>query len=68
MNTELLNALFLNIPNNLTKLEQAIFLYIKLCKILTYDEFFYTMNKDAIKDHEDINNLKNITLENMLKY
>lgn len=64
MNSELLNTLFLNIPNNLTKLEQAIFLYIKLCKLLTYDEFFYTMNKDAIKYHEDINNLKNITLEN----
>ena len=64
MNSELLNTLFLNIPNNLTKLEQAIFLYIKLCKLLTYDELFYTMNEDAIKYHENINNLKNITLEN----
>lgn len=64
MNTELLNTLFSNIPNNLTKLEQAIFLYIKLCKLLTYDELFYVMNEDAIKYHENINNLKNITLEN----
>ena len=64
MNSELLNVLFSNMPNNLTKIEQAIFLYIKLCKLLNYDELFYTMEEDAIIYHEDINNLNKINLTN----
>ena len=64
MNSELLNVLFSNMPDNLTKVEQAIFLYIKLCKLLSYDELFYAMEEDAITYHEDINNLNKINLTN----
>ena len=55
-----------NMPNDLNILEKAIYVYIKMCKLLVYDEEFFAVNqKGAIaKKHTNIDNLKNITLEN----
>lgn len=49
-----------------TLLEKSIYIYIKMCKTFTYDEEFYANNQSGISaiNHEQIENLANITLEN----
>ncbi len=66
INEELKNYVINSLPINLTKLEQAIFIYILLCKHFIYDEVFFIMNNQGsiAKYHEDINNFKNISFYN----
>lgn len=62
-----LNSFLVNdIPSNLNPLEKAIYLYIKACKVLSYDESFYVNNqKGEVADyHKDISNLSKINLSN----
>ena len=66
LNLELENEVLDSIPSDLTKLEKAIFVYLKLCDILTYDEEFYALNSQGNinKKHEDIKRLKSVSLKN----
>ena len=66
MNQELLDYLLKDINAYQTKLEKAIYLYIKLCKLFTYDEVFYIMNYqgDITSYYENFDNIKSVTLTN----
>ena len=64
INTELRKEIFKNMPSDLTILEQAIYIYIKMCKLLSYDFLYYITDQkgEIAKMHEDINNVENINL------
>lgn len=66
MNQELLDYLLKDINAYQTKLEKAIYLYIKLCKLFTYDELFYIMNYqgDITNYYENFDNIKSVSLTN----
>lgn len=55
-----------DMPKNLTELEKTIYIYIMLCKILTYDEEFQAMNQegDVVLKHRDFHHVKQINLVN----
>lgn len=63
---ELKSAILENMDNNLSDLEKAIYVYIKLCKILTYDDEFYAVNQQGIiaLRHENPEMTANITPTN----
>ena len=63
---ELKQYLFEGMPKDLPNIEKAIYLYIKACKLLSYDEEFYLSNQKgmAALKHQDINNLSKINLSN----
>lgn len=54
------------LPLDATPLEKAIYIYIKMCKILTYDEEYYAVNQkgNPTLKHQDINFISQITPEN----
>lgn len=66
VNEELKNFIFRDMPNNISAIEKAIYIYIKLCKTLTYDEEFFAVRQqgEVARKHEDINNVYNINLNN----
>ena len=53
-------------PTHYDDLFKALYIYIKMCKILTYDEKFFVYNQqgDAASYHEDISHIESITPEN----
>lgn len=64
MNEELKKEIISSIPSDYTKLEQCIYLYIKLCQTLSYDNSYYVNSKQFLQMHEDFSNLKKITSQN----
>lgn len=66
INEELLNAILKDMPTESTKLEKAIYIYIKMCKLLTYDDEFYAANQsgEVARKHEDISKISSITMNN----
>lgn len=64
MNKHLKKEILDSIPNNYTKLEQSIYIYIKLCQLLSYDSFYYVNKKQAAQIHENISHLSNINIQN----
>lgn len=54
------------IPKNTTDLEKAIYIYIKMCKLLTYDEEYYAVNQKGVatEKHKSTDYVSSITLEN----
>lgn len=54
------------LPNNVSPLEQAIYIYIKMCKILTYDDEYYVFNQEGsiAKKHQNINYITGISPDN----
>ena len=60
------NQIINNMPPNLSKLEIAIYIYIKLSKELNYDlEYYAVRQKGPIADaHKDISKVNNIDLKN----
>ena len=42
---ELKNAIISEIPQELSDLEKAIYIYIKMCKLLTYDDEYFAVNQ-----------------------
>lgn len=54
---------FDGMPKDYSTLEKAIYIYIKLCKKLTYDPEFYANNQSGMvaRKHEDISRLATIT-------
>lgn len=53
-------------PEDATDLEKAIYIYIKMCKLLTYDEEYYAVNQKGVatEKHKNISYVSSITLEN----
>lgn len=51
---------------NFNDLEKAIYVYIKMCKILTYDEQFFAVNQKGplSEKHKNIENISNISVSN----
>lgn len=64
MNDELKNEIISSIPSDYTKLEQCIYLYIKLCQTLSYDSSYYVNSKQFAQLHEEFSNLQAITSQN----
>ena len=63
---ELQHAVLENMNSSLSVLEKAIYIYIKLCKLLSYDDEFYAVNQRgyiALK-HENLDGIVHITPEN----
>lgn len=66
LNKELETIVLEDVPENLNKLEKSIYIYLKLCDLLTYDEEFYALNSEGSvnKKHEDIRRLESISMSN----
>lgn len=66
INDELKKIIFDKMPEDLSELDKAIYVYIKLCKTLTYDEEFYVFDQseEIAKEHMDIKHIKEITPNN----
>ena len=52
------------LPSEVSDLEKAAYIYIKMCKMLVYDDEFYAfgMRGNVKKKHENIKNLANINI------
>ena len=66
VNIELQDLILSDISPEFNDLEKAIYVYIKMCKVLTYDEEFYAVNQKGplSEKHKTINNVANISLTN----
>lgn len=66
INNELRSAVLSDMPKDLSKVEQAIYIYIKMCKILTYDEEFYALDQKVPDDdkHRQISYIREISPTN----
>ncbi len=66
VNQKLKDAVFKDMPNYEYDLLKAVYIYIKLCKILSYDEEFYAANQkgEAATFHENVEHISEITPEN----
>lgn len=66
LNDELYNEVVKNMPQNMTNIEKTIYIYLKLCTLLTYDEEYYASKQDdeVNKRHIDISKLSDIDLSN----
>ena len=63
---ELYKAVLDGMPSSFNPLEKAIYIYIKMCKILTYDEEYYASNQVGYSTlkHLNINYVSGITPDN----
>ena len=66
VNETLKQAILGDIPDNFNNLQKAIYIYIKMCKLLTYDENYYASGQEGIPllKHQDIHNISKISLTN----
>ncbi len=66
LNEEFKENILGDMPLDLEDVQKAIYIYIKLCKTLVYDEEFFVLEQreEAYKKHDQIQNISNITLEN----
>ncbi len=66
VNQELHDLIYRDMPQDYTTLEKAIYIYIKLCKTLTYDEEFYAglQRGKVAEKHEDIKHVATISPTN----
>lgn len=66
INVELQDLILSDISPEFNDLEKAIYVYIKMCKVLTYDEEFYAVNQKGplSEKHKTIDNVSNISLTN----
>lgn len=65
INRELHDYIMCGIPSDFDELEKALYIYIKMCKTLTYDEEYFAVNQKgplSLK-HKTIDYIKNISLE-----
>lgn len=55
-----------NMPSNLNNLEKSMYIYMKMCKTLSYDDEYYAVDQkgDAVEKHQNIDYITNITLDN----
>ena len=66
INSELKAKILEGLPNNISKLEQAIYIYIKMCKLLSYDEEYFAVNQSnqLVNKHIHESHIINITPTN----
>lgn len=66
IDSNLENEILSGMPQDANDLEKAIYIYIKMCKLFTYDEEYYAVNQrgEATEKHKNINYVSSITLEN----
>lgn len=66
LSPELVAEVYRGMPDDLSKLEQAQFVYIKLCKILTYDQTYFACGQKGplAQAHKSISYIPNITPQN----
>ena len=66
LNKDLEQKIISNMPEDLSDLEKAMYIYIKMCKTLSYDEEYYAVNQkgDAVEKHQDLKYVSEITLDN----
>lgn len=66
INPELKNKILSEIPNNLNDFQKLVYIYMKMCEILTYDDEFYAVNQQGVVAfrHEQIERVKEITPSN----
>lgn len=66
IDSSLEQSILAGMPENATDLEKAIYIYIKMCKTLTYDEEYYAVNQKGIatEKHKSTDYVSTITLEN----
>ena len=63
---DLRKVIFEDMPDGLSDLEKAFYVYIKMCKTLTYDDEYYSVNQRGIATakHQNIEYVSTITPEN----
>lgn len=68
VNPALEKAILGELPDSLNSLEKAIYIYIKMCKIFTYDDEFYAMNQSGSskEKHKNIEYVSQLSLENRM--
>ena len=66
INSDLEKAIMEGFPYDASELEMAIYIYIKMCKVLTYDEEYYAVNQMgvAIEKHRSTSHIASITPQN----
>lgn len=66
VNTELMNAVYEGMNPSYSVIEKAIYVYIRLCDLLTYDSEQYAKNARVEREgkHSEIDNIENISLDN----
>lgn len=66
VNEELQEEILKGLPSDYSDLDKALYVYIKMCKKLTYDEEFYAINQKGplSEKHKLIDNVSKITLTN----
>lgn len=66
IDSSLENKIFEGLPYDASELEIAIYIYIKMCKILTYDDEYYAVNQrgDATLKHASLEHISSISLDN----
>lgn len=66
INPELKTKILEGLPTSLSEIEKAIYIYIKMCKLLTYDDEFYAVNQrgEVALKHEEISHVQEITPSN----
>ncbi len=65
LDSDLEFAILNGMPEDATDLEKAIYIYIKMCLILTYDEEFFAAGQKgpATRKHKDVSHISKITPE-----
>ena len=63
LNQELEIEILKNLPKNFNKIQSAIYIYIKMCKLLSYDEEFFFAHKEAkvLEKHKYIEHLLSVS-------
>ena len=66
VNEDLEKEVLKGLPQHFNSLEKSIYIYIKLCKILTYDDEYYAINQigPLAKKHKTLSNIPNISPTN----
>ena len=63
LNEDFKNKITKGMPNDYTNLEKSIYIYVRLCQLLSYDPKYYTDKNRFIKVHEDFDNYSEISIE-----
>ena len=66
LNLSLQETILNGLPYDLSPIEKAVYIYIKMCKILTYDPEYYVFNQEGkgAKKHKNINYIGSINPKN----
>lgn len=66
LDSGLKTAILSGMPEDSSQLEKAIYIYIKMCKLLTYDDEYYAVNQKGptTVKHKDVNYVSTINLTN----